>query len=552
MNPLKCRSFWLTFAMLALAAGFPGMTATAAPTEAAVPKVLVVLFGGHAGQLDPDVGRELESIGVQLDQTQWRELTWEKASGYHVLVLVGLPTDRASGPHDIVGRRYPGPGLADATRLVDRFLGEGGGVMLVIDRIGQSNTAYESASKFAERFNFKLPIEQIDAPSEATSRHPRLSNLRYIYTQNVPDSPVDKGVEAAWWPAVLGKQETPIYVRKSSPLDFGDAWQVVLRAPEGSRSVPFFHPGESGMNPAERLEDPHRREGGVAEPALMGIREMGEGRMAAFQCRAVFHLTSGKSWLHNGAMTDTGLDGKPSDFLRLMGNTLRWLGESALSSDTLGGAEFAADRLVPEALREERRNQWAGVPRNFSDLLDPDAIPPSPTLQRGFVGARSQYAGGAPVAAYAQAAREADLDFVIFLDPFAELEEAELEQLRRDCEKLSSDDLLLIPGYWMESTLGNRLAFFGLDPVYPTPQVISRREPGKFMLQGETDDGEFTRRNVAQLNFMIKNFMSRATSLPDRPRRGRRPAPRGSRPRRSPCRPSRPSPAWRGCPRRGW
>ena len=62
------------------------------------------------------------------------------------------------------------------------------------------------------------------------------------------------------------------------------------------------------------------------------------------------------------------------------------------------------------------------------------------------------------MAEYAAAAREGGLDFLVFLEGFATLDPEKLARLRRACAKHSGTDLLLLPGYRIDTNTDSRKA----------------------------------------------------------------------------------------------
>ena len=72
---------------------------------------------------------------------------------------------------------------------------------------------------------------------------------------------------------------------------------------------------------------------------------------------------------------------------------------------------------------------------------------------------------------YAKAAKEAGLDFVVFLEEFGKkggLTEAKYRKLEADCKRLSNDKLFLLPGFSFRNNIGNHMFAYGYDILWPT------------------------------------------------------------------------------------
>src|SRR5262249_60533585 len=120
--------------------------------------------------------------------------------------------------------------------------------------------------------------------------------------------------------------------------------------------------------------------------------------------------------------------------------------------------------------------------------------PPRPTTPppNGRRGAQPGLpGGGGTVPAYPAAARRAGLDFLVFLEDFAQLDAGELEQLKAACRQYSDSQLTLYPGYRIDTNTGNHLFLFGTGVVMPPSTVLTQPDRKRFMLQGETAPGVY-------------------------------------------------------------
>ncbi len=486
----------------------PALFSQEPPAEVAKPTILLCKWRHH-NFLDYTWMQQMTEAGFIVDATEdWPDFTWERISRYNAIMLMGLPHVAEGEVRDLIGLGTTGPGPEETLALLDRYMAAGGGVLFNVNRAGQFVASYHAADQALQHYDARLPLELIAAPVTSEGWHGRL-RMPFFYTTAIdPDTPVSEGVEGIWWPN-SPKGRAVNYVRYSGPLALGESWRVVARGPRGSRTYPYYHPNEQNRPKKDRLTGALQRPEGVPEPPIYAIREVNEGRMALFHCLDVFHVGSGTYWMHNGAMLDKGLGGRKSDFGRLLMNTFRWLAEPSLASGKLGGAVVDPEVIVAPKLR-------AGAIEAFTDPgrverrkeFDPDAPLPAVKVFRGLIGARSQYAGGSTPGDYAAAAKAAGLDFVVFLDPFSELTPEELEQLAAECAAVGDEEVLLMPGYWMDSNIGNRMFFYGARPVWPDPVYLSHRGEHLFRLNGEQEDGTFWQKGMG-LDFLIKKFMGR-------------------------------------------
>lgn len=452
------------------------------PTLAATkPAVLIASWHGRNGEVDFDYLRQLAARGINVDFLENRaHLTWDKLKLYNAVVLYDFPVagEVVLSPDGVPARGAPN--LETTLALLDRYLDAGGGVLINIQHIS-SPALYDATRTALGRWGARLPAEELVIPDAYTAEHPRL-RIRFGYTDNIQPSPVSADVKGFWFPL------KPVHVHPYNvafgPVDVDDSWTTVARAGPGSRSRPI---DTSRADPANLVPDPFVRPGGVAEPTLFAIRELGAGRLALFRGWPVFHLGSGTSWLHNGAMLNTGLHGRPSHFGALLENTLRWLAEPSLASGRLGGAVFDPARITPPQLRpgaKERVDEW------LRHDLAQHRPPPDVKLFRGFIGARTRYSGGeGTVAEYAAAARAAGLHYLVFLEDIRQLSADELRQLVADCAAESRDGLKLFAGYRVRTNLGNQMFVMGPNPLYPPAHLLD--EERTFRLQAVNEAGQF-------------------------------------------------------------
>ena len=442
------------------------------------PAVLIVSPQGAAnGWVDLAYLNELHQAGFEVDYTEsMAEVTWERLKQYHVLVLYSCPPDAGVDAWPFLGKQpiYK----QDFMALVDRFLASGGGVFLIAVETQIRTTLVRD---LIQPWGADLPLETIIDPANSAFMT-RMPRVPLAYTNQIASSPVSAGVRGIWYPI------QPHYnAADTLPLALDDSWQVVVRAMPSARTVPVDLSKSAYPGPPHPLV----RADGVSAPPLLGIRPYGSGRIALMSQWAAYALGAGTKWLYNREVLSRGLNGKPSDVDRLLANSLRWLAAPSLQSHALGGYVTAPGRLTPPNQRAQIRQQFR---ESASTGVDPSlaAAPRDTTLFKGLIGVQTALSSGrGTVADYAAAAKQAGLDFLVFLEDFSALDADKLAHLKSDCQQYSSDAVTLFPGYRIDNNIGNHMFVFGPGTVMPPDRL--RTGPGHktFMVQGETSPGVF-------------------------------------------------------------
>lgn len=455
------------------------------------------------GYIDLDYLQRLKAKGFDVDYTKdWSEVTWERIQQYHALVIFDFPEKGKV-------TRMPGEGPArgmpfeEFTAMLGRYREMGGGVFIIAESLGPlvstgyDSTLYKVTNEGLAPFGAAIPMETLSVPEAELRKHPRIPILRFGYFSHVLPSPVSEGVRGIWLP-ITGLDGHNRLV--CGAIDVDSDWQPVVRGGPSFRSEPLdMEALRVGSKTPLPPEDIVQRKGGVDDPVVFAVREYEGARLALFHCFPVFHVGSGTKWFYDGVLLDKGMAGKPSDLGRLIENTLRWLAEPAMKIGQLGGAEVPPEKLLPQQLQPGAREKFAPKPQN----LHPDQRPAPAKVFLGFTGARTRYSGGRDdVAAYARVAREKGLSFVIFLEDLAKLTPESFARLKKDCEDQSTDDLLLIPGYTMDTNIGNRMFIYGPTMELPPAGVMSKKTPSVFALQSEDENGNF-KVGATALNFLL-------------------------------------------------
>jgi len=412
--------------------------------------------------VDLDYLRELHTSGFEVDYTDVHsDLTWERVRRYDVLVIYVSPLD--NGAYYDNSPDLP-PYRDRFIEIVEKFLASGGGVFLM----ARSLNADETFLPLIERWGARIPYERIEETDPTNlAPLPRMRGAdRIWFTDNVSDSPVSDGVAQVWLPLTRHYA-----VADTMPIQVSPEWHVVLRGTETSHTVPIDPENETMLAPADALA----REGGVREPDLFAIRRYKAGRIAFCAIWPQYSIGQGTRWLYDRRVLSRGVEERASHFGRLIENTLRWLAQPGTTGSEVGGYTADPQRFVPP--NERKGVGDAFVRHSLARVADASAamsaVPAGGTLRRGLIGAQTALgSGNGAVADYAAAAREAGLDFVVFLEDFASLTAAKLETLKQQCRSLSGPDLQLYPGYRLETNTENRIFLFGREVALPPPELL--------------------------------------------------------------------------------
>ncbi len=449
--------------------------------------------GAWQGHVDLDWLRQLDEQGIAVDYLDaYDDFSWERVSRYNCLVLYGAPAAEE-------GERnwyFPatGPRLDDYRDVIERFLAAGGGVLMMVDPFN----ADQDVKPLIAPWGARVPYERyVEHDPEKLAIVPRMrGNEQLSLVDQILPSPISDGVTALWLP--YGERYSSSW---SAPIAVSDDWQVVVKGSTTSRAEPVDEANTAHAFP--KPADAVVRPGGVDAPALIALRPYKQGRIFFLAQGPQFSIGQGTQWLYNRRVLSRGLNNIPSDFERLIVNAFRWLSAPSLESEAVGGYTTDPLRLMPPNLRPGVKEEFEQT--FWSDKeLDLHRPPRGGTVFRGLIGARTELAGGkGSVEAYAQAAKEAGLDFVVFTEPYAELKPEAYEQLRTECKRLSSDQLLLVPGYRIDTNTGNHMFFAGFGMPLPRENILTGPKKQTLMLQYQEEDGTYTKGPNTYLQWVL-------------------------------------------------
>ncbi|HEY3331874.1 MAG TPA: hypothetical protein VGK19_17720 [Capsulimonadaceae bacterium] len=435
--------------------------------------------------------RDLQQQGFEVDYIEGQAaLTWDKAKNYNVLFVYGFPAVSAGADAEAALFDMKPPYQAEYFAVIDRFIKAGGGVYL------QYESRFGAPDDLLKQWGIQLPIAYIHDLQEVS-----MTNLSRggtcAYTNQILPSPISQGVRGLWYPIerhYIGGHTMPIIV--------DDNWKAVVKASKTAYTdIPVIVPSDGRAMQGSTIP-----QAPIKEPALLAIREfVGGGRMAAIQQWHQFNVGSGMKWLYNSEVMSKGLQGKPSDYARLLANSFRWLAEPSLNSTTLGGFVTDPVRLFEPQLKPKAMDAFHEWKYDDDDVHEYHRPPSSGKIFRGFIGAQTAYGTGqGTVADYAKAAAELNLDYVVFTDDLEALTPAKLDALKRDVAANSTPTLKLYAGYRMHANTGNDMFVYGNDPKWPTEILLVGPSKKTFTLQFQDSTGKFVQGNP-QLGWLLEN-----------------------------------------------
>jgi hypothetical protein len=438
--------------------------------DAKKPAILIINGRHHSPLTNGDFVyfRQLHERGFQIDthflnENPARPVTWDLIKRYNCLVVMDLPCDEEQKNDNwsvVTWDKTVPPYRKEMQGLLEKFLAEGGGVFFLPDLQDSGLKATRKYESYLETWGARLPYEMIQDPATATV-HPR-DTMTFVYTENVAASPVSAGVKGLWLPV----EPMSYWSLHTNPLLVSGDWIQVVRGADTSYTKEPTLPYRLDAEEERHFRLMTHRPDPKSPPTLYAIRDLNPGRLALAAVFPIYTLRGGTTWIHDGVVLDQGLAGRPSHFGKLLENTLHWLSEPSVASGKLGGYAQDPRQLLHPHLRKKPDEQF---PRSESQ---PVLATPA-NVYRGLVGARTRYSTGqSTVDDYAAAAKQAGLDFLVFLEEFGDrggLRETKYRQLEADCRRLSSDTLFLMPGFTFRNNIGNRMFAYGHGIAWPTP-----------------------------------------------------------------------------------
>jgi|ETNmetMinimDraft_26_1059896.scaffolds.fasta_scaffold01752_4 hypothetical protein len=464
-----------------------------AEEEARRPSVLIYTQGPR--NVSFPMLKYLYKQGFEVDYTgrigqQMVPLTWERIRKHNCVIV--LLHERGSG--------NVGEGVSHGNaEVLKRYLESGGGVLLAPDMMHWDAEEHWShwAAVWGQGFGAWLLRHQTlrENDKEKVKPYAGYFYIRYHYTENVTEHPVTHGVKGVWYPIYVhthagGKSAIQHRSVKTFPIRPTEDWTVLLRGSETASTRAdvrddFPHQKGTVMDSIETV---------ASAPPLFAVRDYAKGRMAFFAMNAEYHFIAGmhhnkggdQEELKGGYNLAAGFDGRKSDFLKLLMNTIRWLAEPSAEEGKLGGYVQELAKLEEPVAPPSPVVDWDSkiqIDHMRGLTLTKTAGFRDWPVFKGIIGAQTKYSGGkGTVAEYKASAKSAGLDYVVFLEDFANLTETNFEQLKKDCAAQSDETILLLPGFRVRDNRGHHLFLFGRNKGgIPWPGKRLLTEDGKML-----------------------------------------------------------------------
>lgn len=501
MNTLF-RAMRILWALMVLV-GFPCRTMLSAE-ETKKPAILVLNRSG-AMDIDFPLIRSLnQREGLQFDYMGFEEvLTWDRLKKYNAVVVLH-PLFKTPGKDK--------PSTEALFSLLDQFMEQGGGVLLAsdVESWDEGREISEYLGLLMSRYGVSYLRKQAlrEKNDDAAVQFGNYFHDWAHYTENVKAHPVTQGVKGIWYPAIGKNENTNIGDRgmPSYALHAPEPWQVVV---SGSATA-FTTVGDVHFNDLDCPEAMSKNPCATAPP-LFAVRDYKNGRMAIYVMGARFTWVAGthrnvegdEEAMQGGVILEKGALGKPSDFRRLLANTLVWLSAPSMESGKLGGYVQDQGRLREPVAPPSQVVTWADP--MMTDWRKP-ATPDAFKAWRGLIGARTELSGASgTVADYVTAAKKAGLQFVVFLETFENMTPEKLARLKDQCAKNSTGEFLCIPGLYIKDNRGNHQHYFGMTIVWPDKEYLTA-DGRMFDVQASK-----TTSGLAHNSFMLAHAMDKNT-----------------------------------------
>ena len=405
--------------VVALAAIRADCADTKTPEAAGAGKPAVLFLFWNTGHLSHRYTKrylaDLEQRGFAVSMVRHQDIAWDLISKYNALVFASVPNWNNKD-------QEPTEEWQSNVELLRRYLDEGGGI-LVTDWPGPFR--YSSLMHFLGPFGFTRLTDSVHNREGIAGTQLK---LRYAKTTSVLASPVTEDVTQIWYPVY----HDPAHVWNPTTDAFAvdESWSVVVHGGPSSYSKPYSYGVES-------VDRHMRKKGYAADVPLYAIRDLRSGgRLAFCAVNSPYTFMGGLAPGHEMIVLEKGLLEQPSHMGRLLLNTYHWLCASSLKSRKLGGATHEVGQFAAR-----RFGEIPPLPESACDFATPRKG------FRGVVGPRTTYSTGkSTVAQYAQAARRAKWDFIVFLEDFNQLDYAAFAKEQEECARRSDDRLLLVPG----------------------------------------------------------------------------------------------------------
>ena len=379
----------------------------------------------------------------------------------HCCKVSELPALLKSGKYNVVyvTGGFDQPAVVTALK---EFMAAGGGVLVSYTHPWDQESSWEKCQAFLQEQGANFAWVEMKE-NDAVRLTPSSYHLTLVQTDRIA-APFNQGVSSLLYfqlPHVAGAPPTPLVTDAN--------WTPVVRGSSTAVAVPF----EEEKQELKRRFLPKEP---ITSPVLLATRTVAAGRLAALGLAPEWVINSPGNCPPVKEMLTSGTPGHPSNWVRVLANTFRWLAEPTLAQGKGGeptpAALLEAPKInipTPPALRD-----WSKAP----EITDQEQLP-------GLVGAQSNYSGGkGTVAEWAAAAKASGLKFLVFLDPLDRISREDYAKLKHDCAAATDETFFACPGlrYQDVYTKTNNFAY-GETVEYPRADLLTA--DGKYLNNAE-------------------------------------------------------------------
>jgi hypothetical protein len=375
----------------------------------------------------------------------------------HTCALADLPAELKTGKYNVVyvTGGFDQPAIVAALK---DFMAAGGGVLVSYAHTWMHETDWQKRQDFLDSYG--AHFVWVDLKENDPARVTASSYHMTLFQTDRIAAPFNQGVASVlYFPLMHVQGASP------APLVTDENWTAIVRGSPTSVAVPY----------TDEKQDLMRRyvpQEAIPSPILLAGRQVGTGRLAAFALAPEWVMNSPTNCPPVQEMLTTGVDKFPSNWVRVLANTFRWLAEPTLAAGK-GGEPTPPALLAPpikQATKPAVLRDWTKAP----PLEDQEQLP-------GLVGAQSSYSGGqGTVAEWAAAAKAAGLKFLVFLDPLDRISREDYAKLQHDCAAATDDTFFACPGLRYQDVWTKTNCFaYGEEVQYPRADLLTA--DGKYL-----------------------------------------------------------------------
>jgi len=371
-------------------------------------------------------------------------------------------------------------------QLLDTYMKMGGGVMVFQLSFLEGIPHWEETNNWLKQYGASLRWEDMSDDEHEYKNPPAVpwQSRSFYWTDNVTSSPLTRDIKSLFY--VPGGFRGPYM----TGLDVNKTWQVLVSTEPTTKRYRISDNKADFVY--KRLDQEPASVGAVP---LLAVRKVGKGRLAVFGGSPAAYWFDLKKPVYAGVVNERGDGQRTSDWIPLLVNVLRWLGEPGAKSGKPGG--YAGD--VKFQLQPDWGNRtpidWEKADK---DGVSPELVQQTLTWHSGvtpddwkdwdagkykpfkiLIGAKTQLSGGkGTVADWKSAALAAGYSAVVFREDILKLSEEQWKKFSDECAAASDDSFRAVPGQEFEDWIGNRFMRFTGDLKYP-PHLKERLTDGK-------------------------------------------------------------------------